>query len=295
MCNQLCIYCANPRLLKNRQAKATTKKEIIERIEKAANTSDFVCFTGGGEPTMEKKLPYFISYAKKLGIQKVGIETNGMLLCYPEYTQKLKEHGLDYCVVSLHSHKEHISDKITQVKDGFKCTINGLENLKKEKIRIACILHTITKLNYKDLTEFIVFMNKKFGINNFSLSFIRPIETEESKNITPSLTESKIYIHNAFEYSRKNSINVSMSVSYGIPLCFMQGFENLSDELKVFVKQGKDEHKKRSLAQDKIKDKKCNLCSFDRCCSGIPKAYADLYGSNELTPQKIDLNKILFL
>ena len=107
MCNQECLHCLNPIILRNKIEKETTEKEIYEKIKNAAKKSDEICITGEGEPTMHKGLATFIEYAKSIGIKRVGLHTNGMLFYYKEYVNKLKESGLDFCSVTLFSHKDY--------------------------------------------------------------------------------------------------------------------------------------------------------------------------------------------
>ena len=139
-CNQFCVFCNTQMLLHKKIWQEPTKQEIIKQVEDAAKKTDNINFTGGGEVTVLPYLPELIRYTKKLGVNKVGIETNGVLLSLLEYVKKLKESGLDYCGVSLHSHKEAVSDWITQSPGTFKHTICGLQNLQKEGIKIEYIL-----------------------------------------------------------------------------------------------------------------------------------------------------------
>ncbi len=294
-CNQFCVFCNTQKLLQDNIWKDTDKVEIVKQLENAAKKDTEVNFTGGGEPTMLKDLPEMIKYAKSLGIEKVCIETNAILLSYIDYVRKLKESGLDYCIVSLHSYKEGISDQITQTPGGFKYTIQGLKNILRADIKVRCILHTINKLNYKDLINFIIFVKKNFSeINNFGFSFIRPIANDKkSQSITPSLNNIKKYLHEALSYCKKNSINIDVSPGLGIPLCFMEGFEEYVSEFLIYLREGRDEHKKRSYQEEKIKGEQCKVCKMNICCSGVHKNYADLYGTDELVPLHTDLNKLI--
>jgi len=284
-CNQFCVFCNTQRLLLDKVWKETTKEDILKQIQDAAKKNDVVSFTGGGEVTMLKDLPGLIRYAKSLGIKEVHIETNAVLLAYPDYTRKLKDSGLDYCIVSLHSHKEEISDFLTQKKGSFRYTIKGLSNLIKENIPIKTVFHTITKFNYKDLKQFIIFMRNDFGINSFGLSFIRPIQLfEKSIKSTPSLTEIESYLHEALDFCNENLIKATISPGLGVPLCFLRGYEEYSQEFLIYLNRGKSQHEEQSYASEKIKDLKCKKCSMKFCCGGIHRNYADIYGTNELKP-----------
>jgi len=291
-CNVCCIFCNTQKLLRDRIWKETTTSEIRDQLKGNA-CADVVNFTGGGEVTLLRELPELILYAKRLGIREVGMETNGVLLSYPDYVSRLKESGLDWCTISLHSHIREISDAICQTDGAFDLTHKGMKNLQEYGIHIESILHTITALNYKHLKEFIVWARKNIEFKTISLSFIRPIsEDKKSINLTPRLSDVEPFLHKALEYCTQNSIGISISAGLGIPLCFMQGYEHFSCELQTYCLCGAAEHKKKSYAYEKIKGEQCIKCSFGKCCSGVEQSYAKLYGLNELRPQNRDIDSI---
>jgi MoaA/NifB/PqqE/SkfB family radical SAM enzyme len=294
-CNQCCVFCNTQKLLREKVWKETTKEEVKEQLQQAAKVDSTVLFTGGGEVTMMHDLPEMIAYAKGLGVKEVGVETNAVLLSYLSYARMLKQSGLDYCVVSLHSHREPVSDWITQTPGSFKLTLEGLGNLQREEIEIRRVMHTITKLNYRELPEFIVFMrNRIANLNNFGLSFIRPIKGDaKSTAITPGLTEVKAWLHKAIDYCEKERISVALSAGLGVPLCFLEEHEGYSSEFMTYVLLGEEEHKRASYESEKTKGDQCKSCSLDVCCSGLHINYADLYGTSELSPVHKDLGKMV--
>jgi MoaA/NifB/PqqE/SkfB family radical SAM enzyme len=294
ICNQNCIHCPNPQLIKRGVFKRTTDEEIIQQIDQAREKDNHINFTGGGEPTMNRKLPQLVRYAKKIGIESVSLETNGVLLSYPDYTRRLKESGLDSCIISLHSNKAQVSDTITQMKGGFGHTLEGIKNLREAGIRLNSILHTVSKYNYKDIVDFMRFCDEVLRIRDISFSFIRPMmDDKASEDITPTLSDIHPYLSEAFGYGKKKGFRVMMAASLGVPLCFMEGYEDFSGELVIYAREGEEEHKRISYAFEKVKGPQCARCGFDRCCSGVEGSYANLYGTSELRPHESDITPIL--
>ncbi len=75
-CNFRCPYCHNPELvLPERFAKPYDKESILNYIFRYRHLLTAVCITGG-EPTLHKKLPDFITRIKETGL-KVKLDTNG--------------------------------------------------------------------------------------------------------------------------------------------------------------------------------------------------------------------------
>jgi MoaA/NifB/PqqE/SkfB family radical SAM enzyme len=281
-CNQRCLHCSNPILLGN-ALKESSKEEIFSQINNVVSM-DSLCITGGGEPTMLPFLPELISTAKERGIKEIGIETNCVRLSDSEYSRILKESGLDYCKVSLHSHIEAVSDKITQTPGSYKSTHNGIKNARSEDISVSSVLHTLSSLNISGFPEFIRFV-ERCCIKRIGVSFIRPLEGDKaSESITPKISDSMGYIRKGFDYCREKKIRLIMDPALGIPPCFMVGYEEFCGELNIFTQKRPDEHKKRSYASQKMKPESCLACSLYGRCSGLHKSYVNLYGATELCP-----------
>jgi len=287
----MCMHCPNPMNVKKGHVKHTTHEDIIEQIH--ALKGPDIMFTGGGEPTMVPNLAHYMKYAKSLGFEQISLETNGMLLSYPEYVKDLKQAGLKTCVISLHSNIPEICDKITQVPGGFDKTIKGIQNLRKTGIELTMLLHTISSLNYKYVKDYLCFAKDELSVTNHGISFIRPAMNDKiSESITPRISDIIKYLHKALDYANEHNIKVQIPAGLGIPACFMHGYEKHCTELEVYFKQGSDEHKKQSYAFEKTKPAKCKSCSLDACCAGLQKSYAKLYGTDELAPKNTDIEHI---
>ena len=76
-CNFDCVYCHNKELFKDKNIKnrLISEKEIFEFLNKRKNILEAVSITGG-EPTLHKDLPDFISKIKKFGFL-VKLDSNG--------------------------------------------------------------------------------------------------------------------------------------------------------------------------------------------------------------------------
>ena len=89
-CNFRCGFCHNPNLVLPEKYGITYREEkIFEYLTKYTKMLDAVCITGG-EPTIHKDLPIFISKIKALGL-KVKLDSNGT---NPEMLQHLFKNNL---------------------------------------------------------------------------------------------------------------------------------------------------------------------------------------------------------
>jgi len=284
-CNENCVFCT---VAKDKETTLSTK-EAQEKIDYLMrNNVGTIAFTGG-EPTIRKDLPEIFSYAKQNGFN-IELQTNGVKLADESYLIKLKENGLKNVLIALHSHKEKVSNEITQSKFFLK-TVQGIKNTIKHNISIS-LSHVITSKNYKDLLDYIDFVMNLSKEIHIYFGYVRPNGNALDNNwIVPKLSEVELDIYKALEKCKKN--NVSFSVE-GIPLCYMQGYEKYCSETQRMQKQaqvylGSGESKHDDLhefihSELKKKGNQCKSCQINQYCAGVWKEYADIYGTDELYP-----------
>jgi len=276
-CNQKCLFCCTSDD-KDRYNLGQTKK-LIDRYVKEMGYKQ-VSFTGG-EPTIINYLPDAIEYAKKAGAN-VKIQTNALILDDANYTKKLVNSGVDIALVSIHSYDPEINDKITKVKDSLKRSLKGIKNLLDNKIEVH-IAYVITSLN-KDVKKFVEFINKKFPeINNFQF-FIPWARARgwENKKYVPRLKDIEKNLKNLFEYCTDKNINFT---TRGIPLCYMQGFEDNSVETKaiknsskpMIINDFKDMKPRHSFEDSNSKEPQCEDCRKNEICGGTWNTYPELF------------------
>lgn len=285
-CNEDCLFCTVANDNEFDMATNEVKKTIL-RLSKGGIRR--LTLTGG-EPTLRKDLLELIAYAKKTNIKIIDLQTNAVKLADEDYLLKLKNAGLNYITFGFPSHKKEIYNYLTQSQFYEKAML-GIKNSLKHKI-FSVVYHVINKKNYKDLIEFIKFIQSISLKIGFAFAFLRPNgNTLKNLHLVPKLTEIEIYIYEMLSYLKSKNIYCQLE---GVPLCYMQGFENRSAETwrmmqsaVKYVSEGKLKHKSlhENINQNlKRKSSICKLCQLNGICAGVWKEYADLHGTNELFP-----------
>ena len=97
-CNYACPFCHNaPLALPGRERDEIGEEELLSFLKKRQGLLEGVCITGG-EPTLRRDLPEFISKIKALGYL-VKLDTNGTR---PEMIRELLDKGvLDYIAMDI--------------------------------------------------------------------------------------------------------------------------------------------------------------------------------------------------
>src|ERR1041384_347929 len=89
-CNNHCRFCSQSDLAPER-AVADVAARIEQGYAGGARRVDFV----GGEPTLHDELPEWIALARRVGFERIGLQTNGRRLAYRSYTEVLATAGVE--------------------------------------------------------------------------------------------------------------------------------------------------------------------------------------------------------
>ncbi len=102
-CNFKCSFCHNsPLVLDTYKLPSIPEEEILSYLKKRVGILDGVCVSGG-EPTLNKDLPFFIEKIKALGY-KVKLDTNGT---NPQMIKSLFDANLcDYFAMDIKNNRE---------------------------------------------------------------------------------------------------------------------------------------------------------------------------------------------
>jgi len=274
-CNSNCCFCADS--IEVRSKKDIGYNQLIRDLEKNREKFDSLIISGG-EPTIYKHLFEYLSHAKNICRYKhITLTTNGFLLAYDGFVDRLIKNGVDSFIISFVTSNEKIYDGITKVKSSFGYVTKALSNLRKRKreVRINTVLH---KLNYKDIDKTIEFLIKQ-NVKSIQLSFMNPIGSSirDGKSVM-ALTYSEImpYIKKAFEKAKQ--LNFDNLFIENFPICTAEEFKSRISDLR------KPEENKDYYNACKIKSEKCRKCSYFDVCDGTWEAYLKQFGDKEIIP-----------
>jgi len=295
-CNNNCLFCCDrnafdgtlklsKRYLDAYNSPYLTPKGFMKESRKTDGV-DSILFTGG-EPTLNKDLLLFIKSARKSGYKNIGIQTNGRLLNCNNLIVKLLKNGVNELNISIHASNKKIHDALTRSAGSFDQTYKGLcsaVSLKSKyrfRVNTNC---TITKLNYRDIADYIKMLQGFDGIDSLVLN--TPMYTGNAKKFFKQLfipysaiaKEVKIAID---RLRGRTVLNIQLSP---MPFCLMKGYECFVGrfEQPFEIQDGRSQAISRGTNQVKIKD--CLLCRYCNFCSGIDVLYAKKIGWSEFSP-----------
>lgn len=123
VCNLGCAFCGIAR-------QGDTPAGEVERqlLVAAESQGDRITF-GGGEPTLDSRLPRWVARAAELGIDARQVETNGMRFADPGFTTSLREAGLTHARVMLPAATDQPWGSITRTDTGLELAWRGARAL----------------------------------------------------------------------------------------------------------------------------------------------------------------------
>jgi pyruvate formate lyase activating enzyme len=173
-CNFRCRYCHNPELVFDDGTPIISEEKILKFLEERRDFLDGVCITGG-EPTLHKDLPEFISKIKSLGIS-VKLDTNGT---NPEMLKKLiKQKLIDFVAMDIKAPLEKY-EEVVRTKVNLSKIKESIETIQKSEIDYIFRTTIVPRLlNKNDILS----MGRTLkGSKKYCLQRFRPGKTLDKK------------------------------------------------------------------------------------------------------------------
>ena len=283
-CNNHCKFCVQGR--KREFLRDKTTEEIKEILREARRTCNSVVFTGG-EPTIRRDVLDIVSYARRLGFERIQIQTNGRMLAYKKLCRELIEAGANEFNVALHGHIPQLHDFLTSSSGSFYQTVKAIKNLKElgQKVYANTV---ITKSNYIHLPE-IAFLLVQLGVDQFQFAFVHPLGFAEENfaSIVPRMTIVIPYVKKGLDIGKRWGIK---GMTEGIPYCFMHGYyeyigERVMPSTQIFeFREEVVNFDELRCTLAKCKGPQCKLCKFYSICEGPWREYPEKFGWDEFIP-----------
>ena len=258
-CNQRCGFCTFRR---SHDEPAFASAVRIERdIEAAAGARTLVL--SGGEPTLLPSLVEHVRHARRVGIESVVLETNAMMLAYPERAAALVEAGLTRIRVGLHAASAAHADDASGTPGGLALTLRGMDRARDAGLEIEASI-AITRTNLGELSG-LPALAFDHGARELLLRVVTDAEPRwvaRYDEIVPAVIELALA-------ARERSMIARFDGRYGVPLCF---FPERRRYPELFA--GGVPREARGFERIDA----CGGCAARARCPGVPASYRPLHG-----------------
>ncbi|MFT5354480.1 MAG: molybdenum cofactor biosynthesis enzyme MoaA [Polyangiales bacterium] len=270
-CNQACDFCFVSTHLPSAQDEAI-RSAIVEAAERGDDIN-----LSGGEPTLLPNLEDWIALARDKGAGTIEIQTNATRIDMAR-ARSLKDAGADLLFVSLHGSCAEISDVVTKAPGTFDDTIAGLDAASACELRLR-VNFVFCETNYPDFPAFVELLTTRYPHAELCVSFVAPSTdmVPRTKDLIPRYSDIQPSLAEGLRIARARGTRVSgFDAMCGLPLCLTPS-EVLDVSALADAPDAYD-------GGEMVRGKACAECSAQSKCFGLRQGYAEVHGTDELTP-----------
>ena len=256
-CNSNCIMCPSSDV--SRQKGGNSNVDALIEIAKHIPADTPHLTITGGEPFMiGKEIFPFVEFLRdKFVCTEFLFLTNGRIFAIDYYVQKFVETAPERSIVAIpiHGSTAIIHDTITQTRNSFEQTLQGIKNLLRFGVHIE-IRIVVSKINVNDLYNIAKLISDDIpGIEYVSIMAMEMTGNARvnQNKVWISYREAAEAIEEAVMLLLKNGIDVKL---YNFPLCAVKSrFWTLCE---------------KSISPDKVRYTEiCDICKMRKSCGGV--------------------------
>lgn len=283
-CNNRCLGCFSAR----DDGPSLTTTQIAEQLAQARQRGARSLWLGGGEPTLRKDLLALVKHARKLGFDRVRLQTNGMLLSYAEFTAALVSAGVTEVSFSIKGSSAATHDRLTSTPGCYALMLAGMARVRRHGLHMSGDL-----LIYRsNLSELVAMVQSHFalGLSRFDVWMFSAADSND-----PALEqEMPRYRDVAREVARALELGLSDAhdfiTSLHTPPCTLpaslRGSAFLARELDLWVVDpgGHGFFLEESAIEGGVFLERCKGCELRGRCGGARGIYLRAFGDDEIVP-----------
>lgn len=289
-CNQRCSFCFVP--ADGWKADLIGIERELDRLAPELG-GEGVLTLSGGEPLVHPRLIEIIGSARRRGIRKFTVQTNGVALAKAGVVEKLVELGVVGFDVSFHAHQAPLYDRLTGTRGQHPRAVAALRKVMAQNQGYVSICIVINALNYRLLPAWAGFLGKLARSARrdsreplrVGFTMLNGIGVERAPDLAVDLARVKPYLRRAVARCAREALIVQRSSGESdLPPCLVENPE-------AFVAEGALPQGRVRYADDfnfedpnggRAKRVACRECPYDSRCLGVPMEYARMFGLGSL-------------
>jgi len=283
-CNARCVGCHSS----EPSGPGMTTREAVANLALGQQYGVRFLWLGGGEPTLRADLVRIVTAARRLGYDRIKLQTNGMLLARPGYLARLAEAGVTEVNFSLKGPTAAIHDAFTRAPGCHALMLEGM----REARRLGLALEGDV-LAYRRTVRLLPDIVRRYldeGLGRFDVwmfSCADPVAHDLEAQV-PLISELVQAIVAAAELGPPGDMRFVRSLH--TPRCTLppehrdRAFHAAAEGLLVANPGARRFQLESSAIEGGMFLPSCATCSARPLCSGIRVDYARVHGTDEFRP-----------
>ena len=274
VCNLGCSFCGI------RREGAAHDDELRARLGSAGEGR--VTF-GGGEPTVDDRLPDLLEVARESGAEGVVVETNGAHAADPDYARALVEHGLTHARLMLLSNRAETYERVAAVGEACELAWSGGRALLDAGASVSVVV-PVCQGNVDELVELVEDVAAR--LSEVEALTLRPVffsvpqrEGPHADDIRARAAREMVRLEvlapaliAAVRRAQELDLEIHVDAADGLPLCALRDALEALDRVRP-PRGGQVERREECLG-----------CAMLERCGGQGPMDAALFGAATLRP-----------
>jgi cyclic pyranopterin phosphate synthase len=277
-CNLACDYCTITPAMRRREL---TTLDVLRALDDGrARGCDTLSLTGG-EPTIRRDLVGLIRAAKQRGYRDIKLQSNGLMFSAKANVDALIGAGVTRFHVSIHTHDARLYDGLVRRDDSYRLMVAGLDNVVASGAPLVADV-IIKNDTFSSLSHAMAWLHAR-GVRAAHLWFVSLTDgNRDNVASMPRMTEVLPEMHAAFDFARKNGMDVR---SLHIPRCLLgddaaHAYDPGADAVRVVTPEASFDLRDSRLAGH-THVAACDGCRYREICPGIRPDYLARFGDGE--------------
>ncbi len=286
-CNFNCRYC----LLGHEKRSTRSMADIEADLQHGRRLGLESLSLTGGEPSLHPEILPIVRRARAVGYRRVVLVTNASLLGQGRNLERLTDAGVDAVGFSFDAPDRRVSRRLWR-RDAYARVLEGIRRVMARDDLVVGSIAVLTRLNMHLLPELVRLLadlaQGRRGLYLPAVDFVMPEENAwaQRRTLVPRLSDAAPHLLAALNEARRLGLPLTFR---GVPACILPAHREWDMEryMSIFdvVDLGDRSHQHRAgLDLLRYKPPSCGACRHRRGCLGVYRAYAHLYGTNELQP-----------
>jgi MoaA/NifB/PqqE/SkfB family radical SAM enzyme len=283
-CNNRCVGCFSVQSDGPRMA----TPEVIENLRVGRQEGVEWLWLGGGEPTIRRDLFAIVGAARKLGYTRIKLQTNGMLLAYPEFTRRCVASGVTEINFSIKGATAASHDRLAQTPGCHELMLKGILEAGRANLAMEGDI-LVYRSNMHELPEMIS-TYFALGLQRFNLWLFSTTSQGSSdlQEEVPRIAQVMPFVAAAMDL--KLSSRPDFITSLHTPPCTVAApyaacrFHPADLDLLVANPGGYRFRLEESPIEGGLYLDRCSQCSLRPRCNGLRQDYLAIHGDAEFQP-----------